>query len=232
MWTLQKIALFPSPVKVCGVRLMPLTVGQLMLLEHFENPYLVGGMTSEAQLVMAVLTCRLPFGLMRWLVGHPVLLGFACGWVRGRMVRGGMRWTEEGRAFRRWIHECTWTPDRFRREGEPPPKPTGVPASYRIMAALLGKFRKAEILAMPMPEANLHALAASANSGAEYETPEEYSMMKLPVAPDGLPEGYAYHEEDYPEIQAFMEAQRRMADRLAAEREQRKKEEAAHVVEN
>lgn len=215
MWTAHKIGLFPAPVKVCGMTLMPPTVGQYQILEHLESPYLGGEPALVTELYTAVLICRAPRWLGLFLVRHPLLLGtclyfMATGWagllfitrspkwiqpllraVAVRLQRGRPEWTEEHKTFHRWMQECTWLPEPFRDEGEKRPGASGIPSSYRMQDGLLGKFTLRQILAMPMPEANLRLLAQSANASRRYETPEEYAQM-------GYPEGYAYHEEDFP----------------------------------
>jgi hypothetical protein len=213
MWTAHKIALFPNPVTVCGVELHPPTVGHYQILEHIENSYTCGGLESPEQLIVAVLVCSMRprrrflfwrvsgFDRAMLMIRVPELIKLRA-WVVGlRMRRLGLDWKAESKRFRRFIDECSWVPERFKDITEKSSgMPNGVPSSYRIMNPLLKLgFSIDAIRGMSLPEANLHILAESANKGSEYESLEDYQAM-------GFPEGYAYHEEDYPHIKKMMEA--------------------------
>jgi hypothetical protein len=68
MWTAHKIALFPQPERICGLDLMPPTVGQYQILEHLESPYTCGGLPSLDELAGAAIVCRLPAALSLWCI--------------------------------------------------------------------------------------------------------------------------------------------------------------------
>jgi hypothetical protein len=218
---------------------MPPTVGQYQILEHLESPYLGGGRALASELYTAVLICWAPRWLGLFLVRHPKCLGtciyfMAAGWagllhvvaqprwlrpisrwLEARVGRRRVEWVDEHQRFFRWMQECTWVPEPFRDENDPKPEAAGIPTSYRMQDGLIGKFTLREVLAMSMPEANLRLLAASANSGRKYETPEEY-------AKNAYPEGFAYHEEDFPtlvttisEISRIAVGRKRILDQLS-----------------
>mgnify|MGYP005992408037 FL=1 len=50
-------AAIPEPVELLGQRLMPYSLGHHILLERFDNPFVVGGDADAADLFSAVLIC-------------------------------------------------------------------------------------------------------------------------------------------------------------------------------
>jgi len=217
IWTAHKIALFPTPVKVCGVTLHPPTVGHFQILEHLENPYTCGGDATLEQLLSAVLVCQRSFSRGVRMIRSPIILALRMKWLALRMYRMKLEWKAESTRFRRFIDECSWVPERFKDEHEKMMLPNGIPTSYRIIDCLLScGFRDAEILDMPLPKANLHILAHSANKGSEYESLDDYKAS-------GFPEGYAYHPEDWPTVKT-------MLDNIKAYEDERKKNPALEPV--
>ena len=198
MWTAQKIALFPTPVKVCGVTLLPPSVGALRVLEHLESPFVSGGQITAPDVYGAVAVCAWSYRRAVWSITKRAPFAWAIYRIGKRVRKLRLAWQDEAEKLRRFIHECCWVPERFKEEGEPQKGPNGVPASYRIVDCLLGKFTEREILNMPMPKANLYILAGSANKGSEFEALEQYIA-------NGLPEAFAYHEEDFPDIREAMD---------------------------
>jgi hypothetical protein len=199
MWTAHKIAMFPTPVKVCGVSLLPPSVGAFKILEHLENPYTCGGLETVESLFCAVLVCKYGYARSMRMIRNPVILALRMKWLAFRVRRLRLDWKKESVKFRRFVDECSWVPTRFVKDGEEHPLPNGVPMSYRIEDLIPSRYTESQIMDMPMPKANLHILAHSANKGSEYESAEDYQQA-------GYPEGYAYHEEDWPAVTEMMEA--------------------------
>jgi len=193
MWTAHKIALFPAPVRFCGVTVLPVTVGQFRILEHLESPYTCGGLAMPSDLTAAVVICSLPGRVGEWCVRRvwpfKVLQGIAS--LKARLAR--VDWKAESVRFGRWMKECSWMPERFKEENEKAGFTPSCPYSYRVAYMLMDRFTERQILGMPMPKAHLYALARAESQGAQFETLDEYRA-------NGLPEGYAYHPKDYPEI--------------------------------
>jgi len=191
LWTAHKIALFPAPVEIGKHRLMPLTLGQFLVLEHLESPYVSGGVALPHDLATALLVCSLPWRLAAWVIRRRRLFSLVLWLTFRRMWR--MDWQAESVRFGRWVHECTWMPERFREEGEKSGFPPCSPYAYRLAYMLMDRFTEREIMAMPMPKAHLYALARAESQGAQFERLDEYRA-------NGLPEGYAYHPKDFPDI--------------------------------
>ena len=84
-------------------------------------------------------------------------------------------------------------PERFKEQGEKSGNNPCTPYSYRLAYMLLDRFTEREILRMPLPKAHLYVLARAESGGSQFETLDEYQA-------NGLPEGYAYHPKDFPEI--------------------------------
>jgi len=192
LWTAHKIALFPARYRVGGQTLMPLTVGHFLVLEHLESPYVCGGPAMPHDLATALLVCSVPWRVAAWIIRRPRLLKLALWLVFRRM--GVIDWKPESVKFGRWISDCTWMPERFKQEGEKNGFPPCSPYAYRLAYMLMDRFSEREIMAMPMPKAHLYALARAESQGAQFERLDEYRE-------NGLPEGYAYHPKDYPEIE-------------------------------
>ena len=202
MWTAHKIALFPAPVRVYGVRLMPPTLGQFMTLEHLESPYVNAGIAMPDDLILAVLVCAVPYWVGVRIIRSKRLCRWACRFIAWRARR--VKWQAESRTFARWLHECTWQPERIVAEDEKAGWPACAPYAYRVAYSLMDRFTERELMRMPMPKVGLYMLAKAEAAGNQFGTLAEWKRVPNPLGGVGLPEGYAYHYEDYPEIERIL----------------------------
>jgi hypothetical protein len=199
MWTLHKAALFPSVKRICGVPLNPPTVGHYAILETMESPFLYGGTALSGDLIGCVVLLSMNHARASRLIRHPILFGFLQWVFAWRMRRKGLTFEGESARLSRWISECTWFPERFVEPGTPPSFPSASPHAIRLLWILTEHFTEKEVLAMSIIKAHALALARAESNGNQYETKQEYFAQ-------GLPEGYAYHKEDYPEIATAIKA--------------------------
>lgn len=84
-------AIFPDRHRVCGVRMLPLTLGHALLLQRIPSPYALGNDPRKAGLgdtVLAAYVCSRPW--------RRAALGVNAVWIKG-----WIRW----RSWRRWHRE-------------------------------------------------------------------------------------------------------------------------------
>ncbi len=91
-------AAVPDPVTCLGVRLRPLSLGSLILLQRFDNAYLTGKVPrgTFGDLLQGVLVCSLPFADAQAALSDPDLSRDLARW--GWKLQGGwLRWTKKRR---------------------------------------------------------------------------------------------------------------------------------------
>jgi hypothetical protein len=200
MWTIHKAAFFPSPVRICGVSLMPPTVGHYAILEAIESPFLCGGNAKAGDLLGTVALLSVSHKTAAELVRRPARWGWRQRALAWRMRRKRLTLEDETRRLSRWMAECVWFPERFKDPAtEKPSFPSSVPHANKLVWILTEHFPKADVLAMNIIEAHCYALSRAEMVGNQFETLQEYQQV-------WLPEGYAYHPTEYPEINAAKEA--------------------------
>lgn len=84
-------AAVPDPVTCLGVRLRPLSLGSLILLQRFENAFLTGSRPEIGDLLQGILVCSMPFHDAQAALADPDLSKDMARW--GRKLQGGwLRW--------------------------------------------------------------------------------------------------------------------------------------------
>jgi hypothetical protein len=204
MWSIHKAALFPSVVRICGTPLNPPTVGHYAILEMMESPFLYSGKASIGDLCGTVALLKCDHVKAAWLVKNPARWGWRQWLVGRRMRRARLDLAEECQRLARWLGECVWFPERFKEPTDKPPFPSAVPHSVKLLWILTEHYTEREVMSMSIIKAHALSLARAEMNGNQYETEKEYREL-------GIPEEYAYHPEDFPEIKAAIDEQNRRA---------------------
>ena len=191
-WTAHKAAWYPGRMRICNRRLLPFTLGHLRLLECVESPYLTGGQATRADLFAAVAIIALPWRVARWAVGRQFWLSVAA-WIIGRNDGKAWDWREESAAFERYINDCQWTPESYRKEGEREDDASvfGYSSSFSMRLAVklagmnigqLSRYPARQVWDMGIIEALAWAVTAAETSGRGYVTRDEMEQVEAMAA--------------------------------------------------
>lgn len=108
-------ALFPDTHRVCGLRMMPHTLGHALLLRRVCNPYAIGGEAGTAGLghtVAAAFICSRPW--------EKAAVGLDAWWIRAWIrIRSSLRWNQEipdKLGMLAYLSAAWQTPKAFRRD--------------------------------------------------------------------------------------------------------------------
>jgi hypothetical protein len=191
-WTAHKAAWYPGRMRICGRRLLPFTLGHLRLLECIESPYLAGGRATRADTFTAVAIAAMPWRVARWFVGRPWWLSLAA-WIVGRRDGIDWVWKEESEAFERYIEDCQWTPESYRKEGEKEDDASvfGYSSSFSLRLAVrlagmnvpqLSRYPVEQVWDIGIIEALALAVTAAETSGRGYVTRDEMEQVEAMAA--------------------------------------------------
>lgn len=62
--------MFAAPPKICGVRLLPFSIGHFIVLKSIDNAALSGGHPAKSELLLAILACSLSFNDCKRIIIH------------------------------------------------------------------------------------------------------------------------------------------------------------------
>jgi len=114
----HKAVWFPSAVRIAGLRLRPMTLGQLRLLEACNSPFVTGGQADADDCAIALWMLSTPWRRARRVMARPGLL--ACrlrllAWRCGLDRRRGV--AVEVASF---VARCLWMPDIYEKAAPAP----------------------------------------------------------------------------------------------------------------
>lgn len=170
-------AMVPAPVTCLGVRLRPLSLGSLLLLQRFENDFLLNRKPEAplGDLLQGILVCSMTFDDAQAALMDPDLLEDMQLWAR--KLRGP--WWKRGqnldarirkatRIFRAYLFEGQKFP--YTRQETGPDRPVGSSWQAFLLTALLAdlKLDLAEALNAPLAM-NRWLLAANAERTGKLE---------------------------------------------------------------
>jgi len=170
----HKAIWFPARIRIAGLRLAPLTLGTLRLLEATASPYILGGDATGADSGLALLVMALPWRLARRILARPRLAS-ALGMLFALRVS-----PPDAIALGQWVAAELWTPDRFTAPGA---SPAAFPAVTGLATTLAQRCLRAGPAVTPFDrrspwdytvrEATLLSIAQAEATGAEFTTREE-----------------------------------------------------------
>jgi hypothetical protein len=177
---------------VCGRRLAPFTLGHLRLLECIESPYLTGGVVKRVDTFAAVAIVSMPWRVARWVIGRQFCLALAAWWI-GRGDGGAWLWSDESDALAKYIDDCQWTPESYRKDGEKEDDASvfGYSSSFSLRLAVrlagmnlpkLSRYHVRQVWDMGIIEALALAVTAAETSGRGYVTRDEMEQVEAMAA--------------------------------------------------
>lgn len=174
----HKAVWFPCAVRIAGLRLRPMTLGQLRLLEACDSPFVAGGDLATGDIPLALLVLRLPWRIGRRILVRRRLATTLCALLAMRAARPG---TVE--ALGAFIRDTLWTPDEFTAAGQttaPFPPATGMAIRLALHARQIGAlaldpFTRRSIWDLPVKSLLSTGIAAAEREGREFDARQDPS---------------------------------------------------------
>lgn len=172
----HKAVWFPCAVRIAGLRIRPMTLGQLRLLEACNSPFVAGGDLCPGDIPLALLVLRLPWRLGRRILGRQRIATTLCAMLAPRAARPGV--VEDLGAF---VRDSLWMPGEFIGPGQAAPAfqpATGLAIRLALRARQIGAielhpFPLRSVWDLPLKSLHATGTAAAERDGREFDPRED-----------------------------------------------------------
>ena len=181
----HKAVWWPCAVCIAGLRIRPMTLGQLRLLDAVNSPFIAGGVADADDCAIALYLLSTPWRKARKSLGAPALLAWRLRLIAWRRVGDVSTTARELEAF---VSRVLWVPERYETAGAA--ASSFAPASglavrmavraARIGIGALGHGRRGAwgcVWDIPVDAVLAYGSAAAETEGQEYQTRSETESL-------------------------------------------------------